>query len=527
MIKKAKVVIAALSVAVLVGVSSPVSASHFDEMGLSADRAMALIEKDIVTGYPDGSLGLGNGITRAEFSTVAARTIRLFEEDGSKIQIENYFSDVENNAWYSDSLSLSIKKGIINGYPDGTFRPTKGVSNQEVVTMAVRLATTQEERLAIDNQGGYPLNYINAAKDLGLLDNSRVSNFGANATRGDSFNIVYNAMSSIEKNLEDKDEPVAVKESAIEASVLKLVDNKAVVKVLKDDSGKFEKELLLSLKDVKQGRVYKIELTEELEVKSVKEVSEVITGEVSPVGFNTESNNEVQVDKKRFKFSEDTLILENNRVTGKDPAVVTESFQGQLIVHGKDIISINSFKVEGVQEGIVVADGNKLNIKTKGQETIETQDKKFNVIMIKDTGAENGVLSDLREDDFVCISQHGATTDVVAVRESRETPLEIKGGIHKIGDTDGFAFNLTASSYGPLGKEFSVEQVGPSGDAQGVENEINGFFDNFISAEKHRKGVLALLIDADKKIKKASVNINEDSIAIYDIKGNVRAIRIK
>ncbi len=45
------------------------------------------------------------------------------------------FSDVPNNHWAYDYVSALVKKGVVNGYEDGTFKPTKNVTRAEWAKM--------------------------------------------------------------------------------------------------------------------------------------------------------------------------------------------------------------------------------------------------------------------------------------------------------------------------------------------------------------------------------------------------------
>ncbi|MBR3967493.1 MAG: S-layer homology domain-containing protein [Clostridia bacterium] len=47
------------------------------------------------------------------------------------------FSDVKSSNWFYDYVTYMASKGIINGYPDGTFGPNKNVNRSEFVTMMV------------------------------------------------------------------------------------------------------------------------------------------------------------------------------------------------------------------------------------------------------------------------------------------------------------------------------------------------------------------------------------------------------
>lgn len=53
---------------------------------------------------------------------------------GSKL-----FPDVDENAWYADAVASLSEKGIIEGYPDGTFGPNNNVNRAELAVVMDRL----------------------------------------------------------------------------------------------------------------------------------------------------------------------------------------------------------------------------------------------------------------------------------------------------------------------------------------------------------------------------------------------------
>lgn len=70
------------------------------------------------------------------------------------------FSDVPPDAWYINDLNYIVERDIMNGYPDGTFRPSNAVSRAELATIISRtikhirgeglnLALPQDDPLAI------------------------------------------------------------------------------------------------------------------------------------------------------------------------------------------------------------------------------------------------------------------------------------------------------------------------------------------------------------------------------------------
>ncbi len=48
------------------------------------------------------------------------------------------FSDVKAGKWYSDYVAWAAEKGVVEGYPDGSFRPDAPVTREEAVTILGR-----------------------------------------------------------------------------------------------------------------------------------------------------------------------------------------------------------------------------------------------------------------------------------------------------------------------------------------------------------------------------------------------------
>lgn len=94
------------------------------------------------------SMGLMEGTTATTFEPNAALTramlvtmIGRFDErlNGTLGEAgENPFSDVKAGKWYTDYVIWAAEIGIVEGYPDGTFRPDKEVTREEAVTILGR-----------------------------------------------------------------------------------------------------------------------------------------------------------------------------------------------------------------------------------------------------------------------------------------------------------------------------------------------------------------------------------------------------
>jgi hypothetical protein len=55
------------------------------------------------------------------------------------------FADTPMNFWAMEPIALNVTLGLVKGYPDNTFKPEKGISRAELVTLLVRSLGLSEE----------------------------------------------------------------------------------------------------------------------------------------------------------------------------------------------------------------------------------------------------------------------------------------------------------------------------------------------------------------------------------------------
>lgn len=89
---------------------------------------------DIVEGYPDGSFRPNGDITRAEF---AAMAVRFFTGEDVDVT-DNVFPDVQDH-WADYEINLAYAHNLIQGYPDGTFKPDQEITRAEAMTIVNRV----------------------------------------------------------------------------------------------------------------------------------------------------------------------------------------------------------------------------------------------------------------------------------------------------------------------------------------------------------------------------------------------------
>ena len=124
-----------------------------------------------IVGYPDGNVKPEGNITRAEVATIFFRLLTDESRDEFWSQTNDY-TDVPADAWYNNAVSTLSNAGIIDGYEDGTFKPDGNITRAEFATIAVRFfeATYDGEDLFSDIAGHWAQDYINEAANAGIVD---------------------------------------------------------------------------------------------------------------------------------------------------------------------------------------------------------------------------------------------------------------------------------------------------------------------------------------------------------------------
>ena len=147
-----------------------------------------LVNLGIISGYPDGLFRPDGLLTRAQFAKIAVYMLGC-ESDATALAGNNIFSDVDESHWASGYVNCIAQKGIINGYPDGSFGAEENITYAQALTILVRLLGYDGEDVAYK----WPEGYIKKAQSLGI---TKGMNFGTyeNITRGNAAYVIYNAL---------------------------------------------------------------------------------------------------------------------------------------------------------------------------------------------------------------------------------------------------------------------------------------------------------------------------------------------
>ena len=151
-----------------------------------------LNEQGVMTGNPDGTFQPDKCVNRAEMVKLVLETIYSnqtipylrysSEEIKEESQFINYTDITDKSAWYVDYIITATIEGIVQGYPDLTFRPGDCVNRAEatkIVMESFKISTfTIDENSKFSDvpKGEWFTKYILAASAKQILPENHTQN---------------------------------------------------------------------------------------------------------------------------------------------------------------------------------------------------------------------------------------------------------------------------------------------------------------------------------------------------------------
>lgn len=137
---------------------------------------MDLYLAGVMTGYGDGMMRPKNRVNRAEFLKMLFETVDLAVP---RTAYSARYTDVKEGEWFSKYVFMADELGVIQGYPDGLFRPGANVNRVEALKMAMQF-TDLEVRDSLEVAFGdvyatdWFSRYVQTAYREGILDELEV-----------------------------------------------------------------------------------------------------------------------------------------------------------------------------------------------------------------------------------------------------------------------------------------------------------------------------------------------------------------
>ncbi|WP_339238117.1 S-layer homology domain-containing protein [Paenibacillus sp. FSL R5-0517] len=123
--------VSALSLSMALSSMGAVSAQSVNDVkGHWAEQQIdSWIANGSLNGYQDGSVKPNSAITRAEFIVLVNRLFEFSETASAD------FKDLSPSNWAYNDVAKALKAGYVKGYSDNTFQPSSNVSRQEAASM--------------------------------------------------------------------------------------------------------------------------------------------------------------------------------------------------------------------------------------------------------------------------------------------------------------------------------------------------------------------------------------------------------
>lgn len=183
--------LASLVIIALLVMTFNVSGIEFSDVPVGSvyyEAVIRLGNEGIIKGRDDGSFGLYDRITRAEFCALISRADGYTE----KSEITMPFKDVDSGDWAEGYISYCYEKGYVNGVSDTRFEPDENITYEQAIKIVVCVSGAGDEALSLVGPEWYS-GYMSVAKEKGFL-NKVGYEIGKPASRAFVAQVIYNAI---------------------------------------------------------------------------------------------------------------------------------------------------------------------------------------------------------------------------------------------------------------------------------------------------------------------------------------------
>lgn len=225
-----KLIATALAVVMIFGLVSVGFAATADLPDVEGyefeEEVRRLSSLGVIAGYPDGTFRPEEPVRRAEFAKMIVIMLGL-ENAANLMQGQAVsFSDVPATHWASGYINVAEMKGVVNGYPDGTFKPEGNITYAEALKMILTAMGYLEDGFIVLR---WPTTWIIQAAEIGLDEGVEVL---ANLpiTRGEVAKLFDNSLTMPhvkvgEYGFEKQDEVTFMAKLGVESFVGQVVDS--------------------------------------------------------------------------------------------------------------------------------------------------------------------------------------------------------------------------------------------------------------------------------------------------------------
>ncbi len=131
-----------------------------------------LADREVISGYPDGTFKPDQAVTRAELAKIISKAMDYQPVNGSK------FPDIEGH-WAASYMNALAEQKVMNSFDDGNFQPERTVNRAQLTTFIARILNLAkpEEKFGQDWSASFidvpndhwAFRYIEISNKFGLL----------------------------------------------------------------------------------------------------------------------------------------------------------------------------------------------------------------------------------------------------------------------------------------------------------------------------------------------------------------------
>ncbi|WP_240374033.1 DUF3993 domain-containing protein [Bacillus piscicola] len=212
------------------------------------DAITYLTDQGIIGGYPDGTFHPNDHLKRGQAVTMIARAL-----DWDTTSASADFSDVDRDYYAANAIAYAASEGVLNGYPDGTFRPNATITRAQmsaIIGKAFEIGTDSSSpfRDVTTKTTGY--GEINKLYNLGVIsgyDNNTRFKPGEPLTRA-QFSIILSRLLNEDLRLsadeKEKAEDVVIDYQMQNGKVVSITPDTNKITVKKDQTIKLKPTFL-------------------------------------------------------------------------------------------------------------------------------------------------------------------------------------------------------------------------------------------------------------------------------------------
>lgn len=156
--------------------NSPETSAYYQDKVTPNEEVNYLVQRGVLEG--EGNFNEKNLLTRSEYAEWVVKALKLESVNGSK-----KFKDVNYNTPEGNYIQIATEHGIINGYPDNTFKPNNTLTRGQMVLLlqrAYKLQNSGKSKVFSDVKQGELLNSINTLSSNGVVNGYANGSFKPN-----------------------------------------------------------------------------------------------------------------------------------------------------------------------------------------------------------------------------------------------------------------------------------------------------------------------------------------------------------